>query len=72
MRLPPVSRSDLIKRLRAFGWTGPVPGGKHQHMVKGKVQLTIPNPHSGTIGVQLLKLILQETGISREEWLKQP
>lgn len=71
MRLPPISRNDLIKRLRAFGWTGPFPGRKHQHMVKGKIQLTIPNPHTGTIGVQLLKLILQETGISRDEWLKQ-
>ena len=38
-------------------------------MVKGRVQLTIPNPHTGAIGVQLLKLILQETGISRDEWL---
>jgi predicted RNA binding protein YcfA (HicA-like mRNA interferase family) len=71
MRLPPISRNDLIKRLRALGWTGPFPGRKHQHMVKGKVQLTIPNPHTGAIGVQLLKLILQETGISRDEWLKQ-
>ncbi len=70
MRLVPVSRSDLIKRLRALGWEGPIPGTKHQHMVKGDVQLTIPNPHRGDIGVSLLKLLLKEAGISREEWLK--
>jgi len=40
-------------------------------MVKGEILLTIPNPHRGGIGVNLLKLILKEAGISREEWLKQ-
>ena len=71
MRLSPVTRRDLIKRLRALGWSGPFPGAKHPHMVKGEIQLTIPNPHRGVIGVNLLKIILNEAGISREEWLKQ-
>ena len=70
MRLAPLSRSDLIKRLRALGWQGPISGTKHQHMVNGDVQLTIPNPHRGDIGVNLLKILLKEAGISREEWLK--
>ena len=71
MKLSPVSRQHLIKRLRALGWDGPYAGGKHQHMVKGPVQLTIPNPHGGSdIGVNLLKLILHEAGISRQEWLR--
>ncbi len=71
MRLAPLSRSNLIKRLRALGWEGPVSGAKHQHMVKGDVQLTIPNPHRGReIGVNLLKILLNEAGISRDEWLK--
>ncbi|WP_395734664.1 type II toxin-antitoxin system HicA family toxin [Prosthecobacter sp.] len=71
MRLAPISRAQLIKRLRALGWDGPYAGGKHQHMVKGLVQLTIPNPHGGSdIGINLLKLILDEAGISRQEWLK--
>lgn len=69
MRLSPLSRSDLIKRLRALGWEGRIPGTKHQHMVKGDVQLTIPNPHRGDIGVNLLKILLKEAGISRTEWL---
>ena len=71
MRLAPISRSDLIRRLRSFGWTGPHAGGRHQFMVKGQHQLTIPNPHGRSdIGVNLLKLILSEAGISRDEWLK--
>ena len=70
MRLSPVSRNELIRRLRLLGWEGPVAGGKHQFMVKGPIQLTIPNPHgSGEIGVNLLALILKEAGISRNEWL---
>ena len=43
---------------------------KHQHMVKGSVQLTIPNPHGRReIGLNLLKIILYEAGISRDKWL---
>jgi len=70
MRLAPLSRSELIKRLRALGWEGPLAGTKHQHMVKGDLQLTIPNPHRRDIGVNLLKILLKEAGISREEWLR--
>ena len=70
MRLTPVSRSDLIKRLRALGWQGPVAGTRHQHMVKDNIQLTIPNPHRGDIRVNLLKIILKEAGISRDEWIR--
>lgn len=72
MRLTPISRSDLVRRLRTLGWTGPYPGGRHHYMVKGPVQLTIPNPHGGReIGVNLLKIVLGEAGISREDWLNQ-
>lgn len=70
MRISPVSRSELIRRLKSFGWMGPYSGGRHQYMVKGSAQITIPNPHGGReIGVNLLKLVLDEAGISRDEWL---
>lgn len=72
MRLTPISRTDLVKRLRALGWDGPYAGGRHPHMVKGEIQISIPNPHgSNEIGPNLLKLILKQAGISREDWLKQ-
>ena len=70
MKLSPVSRQELIRRLRSLGWSGPFSGTKHQHMVKGNVQLTIPNPHGKAIGVGLLKMLLNEAGISRDEWLR--
>jgi predicted RNA binding protein YcfA (HicA-like mRNA interferase family) len=72
MRLAPITRSNLIKRLRAFGWEGPFAGKRHQHMHKGPITLIIPNPHhGGEIGVNLLKEILDQAGISREEWIRQ-
>ena len=70
MKLSPVSRQELIRRLRSLGWSGPFSGAKHQHMVKGNVQLTIPNPHGKAIGVGLLKMLLNEAGVSRDEWLR--
>lgn len=71
MRLTPVSRDELIRRLRKLGWTGPFPGKKHLFMLKGSNVLTIPNPHgSKDIGVNLLKEILEQADITREEWLK--
>jgi predicted RNA binding protein YcfA (HicA-like mRNA interferase family) len=71
MRLLPITRSDLIKRLRVFGWEGPASGKRHEYMYKGNVPLIIPNPHgSKEISVNLLKVILQQAGISREEWIR--
>ena len=70
MKLSPVSRPELIHRLRLLGWSGPYSGSKHQHMVKGEIQLTIPNPHGRKdIGVNLLKILLNEAAISRGDWL---
>ena len=70
MKLSPVTRPELIRRLRLLGWSGPFSGAKHQHMVKGDIQLTIPNPHGRKdIGVNLLKILLNEAAISRGEWL---
>jgi len=70
MKLTPVSRQELIRRLRHLGWSGPYAGGKHQHMTNGNIQLTVPNlHHRKDIGVNLLKLVLDEAGISRDEWL---
>lgn len=64
----PLSRRELIRGLRAGGFDGPYSGGKHSFMVKSDVRLTIPNPHQGGVGRELLARILRQAGISREEW----
>jgi len=38
-------------------------------MTKGDLDLTIPNPHRRKdIGVGLLKKVIEQAGISKEEW----
>jgi len=69
-RLRPVSRRELVARLKALGFSGPYTGGRHQFMVRGSVRLVLPNPHRGKVGVDLLKRILRQAGIEEEEWLE--
>jgi len=64
----PLKRRELIAALRRLGFSGPFSGGKHQFMVRRDVVLTIPNPHRGDIGIDLLRIILREAGITRREW----
>lgn len=64
----PLKRRSLVAGLRKLDFTGPYSGGKHQFMVRGEVVLTIPNPHQGDIGRDLLAVILKQAGISRREW----
>ena len=65
-----IKRKDLIRALKEAGFDGPHAGGKHEFMVKGNLRLTIPNPHQGEIGKDLLSRILKQAGISRDEWEK--
>lgn len=64
----PIKRKDLIKYLRALGFRGPYSGGKHQFMVKGEITLSIPNPHKGDIGRELLSRVLRQAKIDRDTW----
>lgn len=69
-KLKPIKRSELLRRLKKFGFHGPYVGGKHLYMLKNDIRLTIPNPHKHEISVDLLSRILKQAGISRQEWLK--
>ena len=64
----PISRSNLVRALRKAGFEGPFAGGKHAFMVRGNLTLSIPNPHRGDIGRDLLSRILRQAGVSRVEW----
>jgi predicted RNA binding protein YcfA (HicA-like mRNA interferase family) len=39
-------------------------------MIKGSQKIRIPNPHAGDIHISLLKEILRQAGISKEDWEK--
>jgi predicted RNA binding protein YcfA (HicA-like mRNA interferase family) len=68
-RLLPISRRELIKRLKKLGFEGPISGGKHQYMTKGAKVIRIPNPHKDLISVDLLLRILKQADIFKEEWI---
>ena len=69
MRLTSISRKDFIRKLKLLGWDGPYKGGKHWFMIKGQQRLIIPKPHRGEIGVDLLRRILRQAGISHDVWV---
>jgi predicted RNA binding protein YcfA (HicA-like mRNA interferase family) len=67
-KLRSVSFSELVRKLKALNFEGPFSGGKHLFMVNGHLRLTIPNPHRQDIGADLLKRILKQGEIERNEW----
>ena len=66
----PIKRRELIRRLRASGFTGPHPGKRHEQMRKGEHTFPIPNPHGGDLDWTLVKRILTQAGITKEAWEK--
>lgn len=64
----PISQRKLIKALRRAGFDGPFPGPDHPYMYKDGHAVKIANPHGEDIGLDLLKRILDQAGISRKEW----
>ena len=67
-KLSRVSFNELVRKLNALDFEGPFSGGKHLFMVKGELRLTIPNPHRQDIGIDLVKRILRQGEIRRDEW----
>ena len=67
-KLRPVSFTELVRKLKSLDFEGPFSGGKHLFMIKADLRLTISNPHRQDIGVDLLKRILKQGGIQRDEW----
>jgi len=67
----PISRKELISKLKALDFEGPFRATKHQYMIKGKHKIFIPNPHGGKdIGIPLLKKIIRQLGIEKSEFIK--
>ena len=69
-RLTPLRSEEVIRRLRRLGFEGPIGGGRHMRMVHLQTRKIIPIPiHRGRdVGVGLIRAIIREVGISRNEW----
>lgn len=70
-KLTPLKANEVIKKLKKLGFSGPYPGGKHVRMVHPEKGLIIPIPmHKGRdVSVGLIREIINEIGISRDEWI---
>jgi len=64
----PIKFRELIRCLKSYGFKGPYYGSKHPFMINDEITITIPNPHGEDIGIELLKRILKQAGISKSEW----
>ena len=64
----PISRRELIRRMRILGWSGPEAGKRHGAMRKGTHTIPIPNPHRGDLDWTLVKRVLKQAEIEPEEW----
>jgi predicted RNA binding protein YcfA (HicA-like mRNA interferase family) len=67
-RLGPITRRELVRRLRQLGFRGPFAGGRHQFMAKGSVRVRLPNPHREDLGQHLLRHMLREAGLEISAW----
>jgi hypothetical protein len=64
----PISRRDLIRRMRSFGYEGPFPGKRHEFMRSGQHTVPIPNPHGKDVDWTLTKRILKQAEIDPKQW----
>lgn len=63
-----ISWRKLVQKFRRLGFDGPYSGGRHLFMVKAGLKIRIPNPHHSDISKHLVSEILNQAGISNNEW----
>jgi predicted RNA binding protein YcfA (HicA-like mRNA interferase family) len=70
-KLKPLKPSAVVRKLRKLGFSGPYPGGKHQRMANLATGQIVPIPvHKGRdLSVGLIREIIRELGITRDEWI---
>lgn len=71
-KLSPLSSAQIIRKLRKFGFKGPIAGGRHSRMIHPERKLIIPIPlYSGKdVSIGLIRAIIREVGITPQEWLE--
>lgn len=67
-KLTPVSHREFLRRVRKLGFEGPYPGTRHPFFLKDGHPYRVPNPHGHEISVALLRRVLGQLGISRQDW----
>jgi predicted RNA binding protein YcfA (HicA-like mRNA interferase family) len=71
-KLTPLKPQKVIEKLRKLGFVGPFAGGRHvrmAHLASGKI-IPIPMHKGKDVSVGLIREIINEVGISRDEWFE--
>jgi predicted RNA binding protein YcfA (HicA-like mRNA interferase family) len=71
-KLTPLKPREVMRKLRQLGFDDPFPGGRHPRMVHPDTGTIIPVPmHKGkNVSVGIIRAIIREVGLSREEWIE--
>jgi hypothetical protein len=67
-KLAPIKHHELINRMRRLGFSEPSGGGHGLYMMRGTQKVSIPNPHEHDMSLDELRRMLDQAGISVEEW----
>jgi predicted RNA binding protein YcfA (HicA-like mRNA interferase family) len=71
-KLAPLKPEEVVRKRRKLGFSGPIPGGKHvrmYHPESGKI-IPIPMYKGKDVSTGVIREVINELEISREEWLK--
>ncbi len=70
-KLTPLKSREVVRKLRKLGFEGPFPGGRHARMADLETRQIVPIPiHSKEVSVGLIREIIRQAGITREQWLE--
>jgi len=71
-RLTPLRPREVFRKLRRLGFVGPISGGRHARMVHPETGKIVPVPvhKSKDVSVGLIRAIIHEAGITRQEWIE--
>ena len=68
--LTPLKSREVTQKLRELGFEEPFPGGRHSRMVNLETGQIVPIPiHSKEVSRGLIREIIWQAGISRDEWI---
>jgi len=70
MKLRPIHAQQLVRFLREQGYREVRQRGSHLIMENAAGRLVVVPMHAKEIGLGLLRTIIRETGMTREEFLK--
>lgn len=68
-KLTPLKASEVIRKMKKIGFQGPIHWWRHSHMIKWELTIPVPLHGNKDLKVWLISMIINEIGISREEWI---